>query len=199
MKEVVTAIAPDLKIAGFRKRRHCFNRSTGLGVVQVVSFQMPQYRVPPGWPVPPGVVNGSFTINIGVHVDALSDEIVQDGSALGWVNDYNCQVFERIGALLQGDDRDRRAVAPSSSLVDIWWSLAAAGLAADTARHALLERGMPWLERFRTRQAVVDQIKRDEQLVLEARRDLGDPSLVGRDADFDTRLREIAERLGNRP
>jgi hypothetical protein len=154
MRDVVAAIAPDLKVVGFRKRRHGFNRSTGLGVVQVVSFQMPQYRVPPGWAVPPGVVNGSFTINVGVHVDALSNEIVQNGGAHSWVNDYDCQVVERIGALLQGHDHDRRVVEPWSSLVDIWWSLADVGVAADAARHALLKYGMPWLERFRTRQAV---------------------------------------------
>lgn len=68
MQEVVAVVAPDLKAAGFRKRRHSFNRTTAPGVVQVVDFQMAAYRVPPGSPVPPGLVDGSFTVNLGVYL-----------------------------------------------------------------------------------------------------------------------------------
>ena len=74
MGAVVAAVAPDLKAAGFRKRRHSFNRTTASGVVQVVNFQMHSYRVPPGSPVPPGLVDGSFTINLGAYVGALAVE-----------------------------------------------------------------------------------------------------------------------------
>ena len=40
MASVVSTIAPLLKAAGFRKRRHGFNRAMSDSLVQVVNFQM---------------------------------------------------------------------------------------------------------------------------------------------------------------
>jgi Domain of unknown function (DUF4304) len=144
LRQVVAAVAPDLEIENFRKRRHCFNRSTGPGAVQVVSFQLKRVNARPGFPVPPALARGSFTLNLGVYVGAL------DQGSVKWVDEADCQFRQRIGALLQGHDHDRRAVEPWSSRADIWWSLADVGLAIEAARVSLRDFGMPWLETFRS-------------------------------------------------
>jgi hypothetical protein len=81
MAAVVADAAPLLKRAGFRKRRHSFNREAEPGIVQVVSFQLGRnlYR--------------RFTINLGVYVPemVLDEHERRDG----WVNEYNCQLRQR--------------------------------------------------------------------------------------------------------
>ncbi len=81
MKQVVAEAAPLLKAAGFRKRRHNFNRMTEPGLVQVVNFWMGPFE-PPG----PGSEKhraarealglrgeyyGTFTIRLGVYVPEM--------------------------------------------------------------------------------------------------------------------------------
>lgn len=78
MASVVALTVPLLKRAGFRKRRHSFNRTPEAGLVQVVSFQMGPFE-----PLGPGSeaniafreqlgfagnLYGTFTINLGVYV-----------------------------------------------------------------------------------------------------------------------------------
>jgi hypothetical protein len=158
MRHVVAALAPELKNAGFRKRRHSFNRTTEPGVVQVVDFQMEPHRVPPGSPTPAGLVDGSFRIELGVYADALAleDWERRDGK---WVSAPDCQIRAVIGELLYGKDHDRRAldprsgaldlstglIDPSLETVDLWWSLADVDLAVEAAGHAFRAYGLPWL------------------------------------------------------
>jgi hypothetical protein len=120
MRAVVAAVAPDLKAAGFRKRRHSFNRTTEPGVVHVIDFQMWPYRVPPGSPVLPRLVDGSFRINLGVYVDAPVRESWQRPTG-SWVSESQCPIRTVIGELLQGHDYDRRAVDPSSGTPAASW------------------------------------------------------------------------------
>jgi hypothetical protein len=47
MKTIVDDVAPVLKAAGFRKRRHSFNRSVGGQLTHVIDFQMGAFQ-PPG-------------------------------------------------------------------------------------------------------------------------------------------------------
>jgi hypothetical protein len=154
MRDVLAALAPDLKSAGFRKRGRCFNRSTEPGVVHVIDFQMQPYRVPPGSPTPPGLVDGSFRIELGVYADALADWENREGK---WVNEYNCQIRAGVGDLLYGHDHDRRAVDPLSGVTDIWWSLADLDLAVDAAASALRNYALPWLNGLVTEQSVVER------------------------------------------
>ena len=109
MGAVVAAIAPDLKAAGFRKRRHLFNRSPDSDVVHVVDFQMPQYRVPPGMPVPPGLVDGSFRLNLGVYVDAFVRESWERPTGR-WVSESYCQIQAGIGEFRAADRLSRDQV-----------------------------------------------------------------------------------------
>jgi len=148
MRAVVAAIAPDLKDAGFRKRRHSFNRTTEPGVVQALDFQMAPYRVPPGLPVPPALVDGSFTVNVGVHVEALVREPFERPTG-DWVGTYNCQVRTRLGALVEGHD--------------YWWSLADVSIAADAVRSAVRDYALPWLDGLVTERAAIEKHERDER------------------------------------
>jgi hypothetical protein len=151
MKQVVAQAAPLLKAAGFRKRRHSFNRTTEPGLVQVVVFWMGPFD-PPG----PGSEKhqaarealglrghhyGTFTINLGVYVPEM---VLPGGDTPGaWVNEYDCQIRAAIGELLPGGK-------------DGWWSLERSDVAGDVAVHALQEVGLPWLDRRASRDAILD-------------------------------------------
>ena len=132
MAAVVAEVAPLLKSAAFRKRRHVFNRTAEPGLVQVVSFQMGQFL--------DGGLYGRFTINLGVYVP----EMVLDEHArrADWVRESHCQLRQRVGLLL----------APPA---DVWWSLDDPAEAANVARDALVNAGLPWLDRLASRQAIL--------------------------------------------
>ena len=91
MPEIVAANAPHLKSAGFRKRRHCFNRRTDDGLVHVVYFWMAP-KEPPAWTAVPGLrerLYGHFRLDFGVWVP----EITRGGTPKSnWVNEYNCDL-----------------------------------------------------------------------------------------------------------
>jgi hypothetical protein len=150
MSKVVAQAAPLLRAAGFRKRRHNFNRMTEPGLVQVVNFWMGPFD-PPG----PGAEKnralkkglgmrtdyyGTFTIRLGVYVPEMV--LIERNRPGAWVNDYNCQLHKAIGELLP----DRK---------DVWWSLDRADVAADVALDALQEAGLPWLDRLASRDAIL--------------------------------------------
>ena len=110
MAAVVKAIHPRLKEARFRKRRHTFNRIAEAGVVQVVGFQMGQKLAPGARPIPPLRPNlhGLFTVNFGVAIEEawLLRDRGQTGQFPGFLNDYDCEVRERLGQLL-GEKKDK--------------------------------------------------------------------------------------------
>jgi hypothetical protein len=150
MSRVVAQAAPVLKAAGFRKRRHSFNRSTEPGLVQVLSFQMSAFG-PPG----PGAEHnraareaiglagpwyGRFTINLGVFVEDMA--LDERPRREGWINEYDCQLRMRIGRLLA----DRQ---------DVWWSLEDSEAATDAALDAVRGAGLPWLDRLTSRDGIL--------------------------------------------
>jgi hypothetical protein len=145
MTEVVRTNAPVLKQIGFRKRRHCFNRSTDDGLVHVVCFLMAP-KEPPAWTEIPGLRErryGSFRLDFGVYVP----EMTRNGPLRGrWVNEYNCHFRITIGELDGASGGDR------------WWPLddpAAGAVAAE----ALANHGLPWLRQYETHQAVIDALE----------------------------------------
>ena len=147
MARVVDAIAPSLKAAGFRKRRHVFNRSLDRGMTQVVNFQMGASQ-PPGaesLPLRPNLY-GRFTVNLGVFVPEM---VIEPALAPGkWVNEYDCQLRQRLGNLMPGG-------------VDLWWSLGDPDEAVVAVRTALVSDGLPWLDRLKTREALVVAYRSD--------------------------------------
>jgi hypothetical protein len=147
MAALVKDIHPRLKEAGFRKRRHTFNRSAEPGVVQVLNFQMGQ-KLPPGInPIPrlrPDL-HGLFTVNLGVAIEEawLLSKREQPAQFPTFLNDYDCDIRERLGRLL-GEQQD------------VWWKLRRdrTKLATDIG-DAILEQGTAWLETRGTREAIL--------------------------------------------
>jgi hypothetical protein len=142
MAEIVTANAKLLRDAGFRKRRHSFNRTTDGGLVHVVNFwQHP--KEPPAWTEVAGLRErryGTFRLDFGVFVP----EMTRSGAPRGaWVNEYNCDLRRTIGQLL-GDDGG-----------DWWWPLSDPS-AEEVAMTAMEEHGLPWLDRFPDHSAVLE-------------------------------------------
>jgi hypothetical protein len=147
MQAVVAEHAPMLKAAGFRKRRHCFNRPVDDGLVHVVFFWMAP-KEPPAWTEVPGLrerLYGSFRLDFGVYVPEMTRNGVPRGS---WINDHDCQLRRTIGYLMTGDDR-----------TDLWWRLDDPAAAA-VAGEALARYGLPWLHRFPGHQPILDAFDR---------------------------------------
>lgn len=143
MAEVVSANAGLLRGAGFKKRRHCFNRQTDAGLVHVVHFwQHP--KEPPAWTEVPGLRErryGTFRLDFGVFVP----EMTRSGAPRSdWVNEYNCDLRRTIGQLTRGDDQG-----------DWWWPLSDPD-AEDVARAAVVEHGLRWLDQFPDHDAVLN-------------------------------------------
>ena len=150
MAAVVTHCAPILKSSGFRKRRHSFNRALPSDLVHVVDFQMGPFDPPGTEYVPPFRVNlyGRFTINLGVYVPEIARRL--DSSRNGWVNEYDCHMRQRIGAVMP----DR---------VDTWWPLDDPPRAAEAAADALEGHGLPWLDDYRDHDAITAAYLRDQR------------------------------------
>ncbi|MPQ99549.1 hypothetical protein GB931_16825 [Modestobacter sp. I12A-02628] len=94
----VATVRPVLSAAGFRKRRHTFNRTVEPGLVQVVSYRLPP-RDPPGSTEPPvPVPRGLAFMALGIFVEEAwrldLGRFGPDGPPLdkSWVNDHDCQL-----------------------------------------------------------------------------------------------------------
>jgi hypothetical protein len=155
MKQIVGRVAPLLRRAGFKKRRHTFNRTNEPGIVHVVNFQMGSFNPPGAGSAAhsaaleslgiPGDLYGRFTINVGVYFAGMViDEHDKPG---GWVNDYNCQLRQRIGDLLTGED--------------VWWALDSPDEVLPVVETALTEAALPWLDGFPSTSSVADAFVRD--------------------------------------
>lgn len=142
MAAIVAQLAPLLKHQGFKKRRHCFNRQASDGFVHVVHFWMAP-KEPPAWTEVPGLrerLYGSFRLEFGVYVPEMTRS-QRPHSA--WINDYDCHLRRTAGKLLPG------------SQDDLWWRLDDPA-SLDEARRALLDVGLPWLDHFPGREAVLN-------------------------------------------
>lgn len=143
MAEVVKASAGLLRDAGFKKRRHCFNRETDAGLIHVVNFwQHP--KEPPAWTEVPGLRErryGTFRLDFGVYVPEMTRSKTPPRN--GWVKESICDLRRTIGQLLGGDNAG-----------DWWWPLSDSN-AETVARSALVEHGLPWLDQFPDHDAIL--------------------------------------------
>ena len=145
MAAIVSIFAGVLKQHGFKKRRHCFNRTTESGLVHVANFwQHP--KEPPAWTEAPGLRErryGTFRLDFGVYVP----EITRLGTPRSdWINEYDCHL-RRTAGQLQG------------VLHDMWLPLDDPESVEHTQR-SLEEFGFPWLARFPSHDAVLDEFRR---------------------------------------
>jgi hypothetical protein len=151
MAAVVTGVAPLLKAAGFRKKRHTFNRSVEPGMVHVVNFQMGSYEPPGTTDVAPFRVStyGKFTVNLGVYV---SEMVIEESlRPKNWVHEYDCQLRMRLGQLF-GED--------------VWWPLDDPTEATSLVQTGVGTAGLPWLDRFSSRAELVETFWRDGREAL---------------------------------
>jgi len=144
--EVQAAIHATLKPKGFRKKGRTFNRVTGDGLTQVINLQMGAFD-PPGTVHIPGLrenLYGRFTVNLGIYVPEVA-RLQGGGEAKGFVQDYNCCVRERLGSLVEKRD--------------VWWLIDATAEAIPDVLARLERDGLPFLERFGSRDAILRELE----------------------------------------
>ena len=197
------ALSPYLRARGFRVRGRTFNRVTEDVLTQVVNLQMGASD-PPGTTHIPGFrenLHGLFTVNLGVYVPEVARHH-GGGEARAWVQEHHCCVRARLGEV-SGERRD------------VWWRTQADDAAVDDVRSRLEAGGLPFLERFSTRDRILAEwADRSERMgasspprivtaIILSERGLkeGARSLLARQA-FETRnpghknyVRKLANRL----
>lgn len=151
MAAIVGGFAGMIKQQGFKKRRHCFNRTTEGGLVHVINFwQHP--KEPPAWTEVPGLRErrfGTFRVDFGVYVP----EITRSGSPRStWINEYNCHLRRTAGQL-------------EGAREDMWLPLDHPESIEHT-RSALVDYGLPWLERFQSHDAVLREFQKQGGIAL---------------------------------
>lgn len=142
MTAIVAGFASVMKQQGFRKRRHCFNRTMESGLVHVINFwQHP--KEPPAWTEVPGLRErryGTFRVDFGVYVP----EIQRSSSPRSdWINEYNCHLRRTSGRL-------------EGATEDMWLALDDPQSVEHT-RSTIEDYGLPWLARFPTQDSVLDE------------------------------------------
>ena len=133
-----------LRPLGFRKVGRIYNRTLPEGLVQVVNLQIWRPDPVPPTLTSPGISAGHdrFTVNLGVWIPEVSDyHLLRPRTKT--IHEYDCQVRARLGEF---------ATPPT----DVWWSLDDSWHDSAAAALALLEAaGLPWLEKFGTRDGIV--------------------------------------------
>ena len=143
--EILRQIRPLLAERGFKIRGRTFNRITGDGLTQVVGFQMGASD-PPGTFHIPGLrenLHGFFTVNLGVYVPEVARHGVGRIDAT-WKQDYDCCVRTRIAGAC-GEQRD------------LWWQASAEPSILNDVRRRLSLWGLPFLDRFSTRDRILHE------------------------------------------
>ncbi len=150
MDEVQASLTQLLMPLGFRRRGRTFNRSAEEGVVQVINLQMglptPSFSKP--LPVSLAHLNpdvyGLFAVNLGVHVSEISD--CDNSRPLTKprriVQEYECQIRVRLEELAERRDFAASLEQPADVLVS-------------AVGRSLVDVGIPFLERFETRAAII--------------------------------------------
>jgi hypothetical protein len=203
MDALQAALRPSFQRWGFRGRGRAFNRLTQDGLTQVITLQMGSFD-PPGTTYIPGLrenVYGKVTLNLGIYVPEVARHH-GGGEAKSVVREYNCCVRARIGAL--GPER-----------ADLWWDLVPGTSLAGEIQQRLERDGLPFLERFKSRDAILHELTSPGATVFggpprivsaiilatkhrpeEARRLLAAQALEKRNPGHPAYVRGLAEKLG---
>jgi Domain of unknown function (DUF4304) len=137
-------LRPWLRERGFAARTRTFNRATADGLTHVINLQMGRFD-PPGTVQIPGHrenLYGYFTINLGVFIPEVS--LIVHGPRKGWVRECDCCIRARLGALGEGQDE--------------WWPVRPTADVVDDVRGRLAEDGLPWFERYRSREQILEEM-----------------------------------------
>ena len=148
------AIGADLKALRFKVRVRTFNRLTDDGLTQVINLQSGPFP-PPGTVTIPDLredLYGRFTVNLGVYVPEVG---LYTLPARTFVTESYCCIRARLGHL-----------GPEQA--DLWWEIRSdAGTAHDVSRRLQIY-GMPFLERFGSRDRILSEWARTRSLTLES-------------------------------
>jgi hypothetical protein len=140
---IQAALRPVLHQRGFRVRGRTFNRVTEDGLTQVVNLQVGPSD-PPGTTYIAGLrenLHGLFAVNLGVYVPEVAEKH-GGGRAKSWVQEYHCGVRARLGELV-GEGKE------------VWWHARAEEAVIADVRRCLEEVGLPFLDRFATRDKIL--------------------------------------------
>ena len=143
--DIQRALRPFLSTCGFNIRGRTFNRVTEDELIQVVNIQMGPSD-PPGTTYIPGLredLHGLFTINLGIYVPEVARHHL-GGEAKSWIHEYHCCVRARLGQTT-GDPRE------------IWWHARSDDAVVGDVRTQLESAGLPFLERFSTRNKILNE------------------------------------------
>ena len=145
MDELQTNVRPFLKELRWRARARAFNRTTLDGLTQVIEFQLGRFG-------PPGThyvglrrnVYGKSTVNVGAYVPEV-DKYTSPGVGVpSFVHGHDCCIRERLGKL--GPEHE-----------DMWWTLGVPYDGAAEVCHRIERDALPFLARFETRDALLNQ------------------------------------------
>lgn len=135
-------VTESLKRLGFRKTGNYYNRGAKDNLTQVVGFQSGQAV---------SIFHGNFTVNLGVYVPCIAE--LEGNAARGrYITDACCEIRSRLSAVAAlGEDR--------------WWPLddSASATGAKIAK-ALLDHGVPFLERYSDYDSIIERFKIDGSL-----------------------------------
>jgi hypothetical protein len=136
-----------LKSLGFQRKGRTYNRAVADHLVQVVNLQMGQFPI--GDYVVPGLREsyyGRFTVNLGVFLPAVR-RLEQERDAPAYVQEYECEIRARLGALVYGEDT--------------WWDLDHRVTETTAAMVEQMDRvGVPFLEQFEDYASVLAYLER---------------------------------------
>lgn len=134
--------APWLKERGFKRRDTTFRRRPDDAAWEIVNFQRSQFS---------DANAVSFTVNLGVAFDVLHDE--PSWNSRGWPLEYQCDFRQRIGALVDGEDR--------------WWKVGPQSPTRGVVGNVLaaLDAALPWLDAHADPQSLLADALRDPSRV----------------------------------
>lgn len=119
-------VKPVLNEMGFRKQGHTFWRDTG-DVVDVITLQKSQWN---------DASSASFTVNLGLYWKRIQELLARTAAKMP-PREYDCTVYERIGALIGNGSDHWWHVKPTTDPSKI----------GSEVNEVLTSRGVPWLER----------------------------------------------------
>jgi Domain of unknown function (DUF4304) len=142
LRESQAPVTRALKSLGFKKIGNFYNRNVQDGLVQVVGVQSGQAA---------SIFHGNYTVNLGVYVPCIAE--IEGNAATGrCIKDAHCEVRSRLSDVANlGRDK--------------WWPLdESAFQSGEVISDALLNHGVPFLDLYASKSAIIDRFNRDGSL-----------------------------------